>query len=66
MTEQEYINVRDLSNVMTIDHAIRDITIENQPNIEKAEYLKVVRTIHKWREKIFEACQTEGSGGGNH
>ena len=53
MTEQEYINVRDLSSVMHVNTIMRDICIENQPNIPRDQYIDVLRKISEWRELLF-------------
>lgn len=53
MTEQEYINVRDLSNVLTMEHMIREITIGNQPNIPEKEYIEVAKLVRTWRVSLF-------------
>jgi hypothetical protein len=55
MTEQDYINVRDVSNVMHAGTILRDICIENQPNIPREEYHDVVRKVTAWRDLLFEA-----------
>mgnify|MGYP001562256693 CR=1 FL=1 len=54
MTEQEYINVRDLSNVLAADYLLRHLNIEHQPALpDKEEYRNVIRTLNKWREAMF-------------
>lgn len=58
MTEQDYIDVLDLSNVLHAKAMVRDITIANQPNIDKEEYRTVVRILLKWEESLFSAVET--------
>jgi len=58
MTEQEYINVRDLSHVLSAEHTLRQICIANQPNIPKEEYKKVVALVSGWTEKMFKQIET--------
>lgn len=59
MTEQQYINVRDLSNVLAADELLRDLNIEFQPAVNTREYRDVIRILEKWRTALFEQVQTE-------
>jgi hypothetical protein len=59
MNEQEYINVRDLSNVMHAKMMLGDITISNQPNIDADEYRHVMKVVYKWQDAMFKAVFVE-------
>lgn len=52
MTEQEYIYVRDLSNVLTAEHCLRELN-SSFNGIPKNEYKMVVSLIDKWKDTLF-------------
>ena len=52
MTEQEYINVRDLSNVLTADRALREMNSSHN-GIDEVEYQYVLEKLNSWRETLF-------------
>ena len=58
MTEQEYIYVRDLSNVLAADRLLRDLNAEHN-SIPKEEYVEVLKTLYRWRERLFAAVEVE-------
>lgn len=53
LTEQAYIDVRDLSNILNCNAILRDITIENQRSINKSEYQDVLAKLSKWKDALF-------------
>lgn len=57
MTEQEYIYVRDLSNVLAADRLLRDLNPDFN-GIPKNEYHDVMRKLVKWRELLFDSIET--------
>jgi hypothetical protein len=57
MTEQEYIYVRDLSNVLAADRLLRDMN-EHHNGLPHEEYVDVLRTLHRWREHLFSKIET--------
>ena len=58
MTEKEYINVRDLSNVLAADRLLRDVNFEHQPAIPREEYHDVIRKLLRWREALLNSIKT--------
>lgn len=59
LTEQAYIDVRDLSNILNADAILRDITVDSQPIIAKDEYQMVMKTLLKWKESLFDKIQAD-------
>jgi hypothetical protein len=59
MTEQEYINVRDVSNIMHANAILREICIDNQPNIPRTEFVDVMRKLWDWRDLMFKAIELQ-------
>lgn len=59
MTEQQYINVRDLSNVIGGFRSIASITIANQPNIDLSEYRAVMGLLDKWQSNMFSVTKID-------
>jgi len=57
MSEQDYINVRDLSNVTHATEMLRQITIANQPNIHGEKFRATYKTLVKWRDALFDAVE---------
>jgi hypothetical protein len=57
MTEQEYIYVRDLSNVLAADRLLRDMN-EKHNGLPETEYFEVIRTLGRWREHLFTMVET--------
>jgi hypothetical protein len=54
MTEQEYINVRNLSNVMHARAILSQICLGNQSTIPQEEFVDVLRKLSSWEQAMFE------------
>ena len=61
MTEQAYIDTRDLSNVMHAQKMLTEITIANQPHIPEQEYRDVLRKVASWQDQLFKAVKSHGT-----
>ena len=59
MTEQEYINVRDLSTAMNIRKIISDIIPENSIVVKKEDFVTVYKILSQWEEQLFEIINTK-------
>lgn len=58
MKEQDYITVRELSDVLMINHLLRQsITPEHTDAVSHEDYVTVVRIVTEWREKLFEKAK---------
>jgi len=54
MTEQEYINVKELGTVSAALDVLKNIVPDNSKVIVKEDYQKVMDTIYKWQEALFQ------------
>lgn len=54
MTEQEYIDVSDLTNVRAMRAILHDIVAENSSVIPQEEYQTVGKLLSRWAEKLHE------------
>ena len=54
MTEQEYIDVRNLSSVLSARRELSDVVADNQPAIDADEFKLVSRLLLKFEEALFE------------
>ena len=59
MTEQEYINVRELSSVIDANRILRDICQENSVVIKREDYVTVIRIISDWQDELFKIVKTK-------
>lgn len=57
MTEQEYIYVRDLSNVMVMRNCLKDLN-PGYSVMTKAEAQEVGLILKRWEEALFAAIKT--------
>lgn len=57
MTEQEYIYVRDLSNVLTARECLRNMN-PGFSVMTKDELATVHRTLQKWEDALFNKIET--------
>ena len=55
MTEDEYILVSDLAHIMSAKDCLRWITADNNPHIEKDDYVTVHLILERWQEGIYNA-----------
>lgn len=53
MKERDYINVRELSNVLTMQNLLRDIVQPSSVVITEEEYMAVAKLLHQWEDKLF-------------
>lgn len=53
MKERDYINVRELSNVLTMQNLLRDIVQPSSVVITEEEYRTVAKLLHQWEDKLF-------------
>lgn len=56
MTEQEYINVRDVTNIANAIHILTDITLANQPAISQDDFSLVIMRLRRWQINIRKSC----------
>ena len=59
MTEQEYINVRDLSSVINVLEILKHIVEENQPLIKKPLAQYTVSELYDLRDELFKEIKTD-------
>lgn len=59
MKERDYINVRELSDVMAARTLIRGICQENSEVMTKEDFVTVNRILDKWQDELFAKIQTE-------
>ena len=57
MTEQEYIYVRDLSNVLMIRRCLRDLN-PGFSVMTQLEIAEIARKLQKWEESLFAKIET--------
>lgn len=53
MTEREYLDVRELSNLIAISNLLRDIVPENSESISIEDYRTISESINNWKQKLF-------------
>jgi len=58
MTEQEYIYVRDLSNVMVMRHCLNDLNPGHSVMSEE-EHAQVTKILKRWQEELHEKITGE-------
>lgn len=58
MTEQEYINVKELGYVVIIVKILQDITPEISECIEKGEFDEIYRMAYQWQSRLFSKIKT--------
>lgn len=59
MTEQEYINVRELSSVLDARAILRNVVAENSKVISVQEYRHIMELLGDWQDKLFKAIETK-------
>lgn len=57
MTEQQYINARNISDIKHAENALREICIDNQPRIDKSEFVAVLQTLARWQSDLTDAIE---------
>jgi len=58
MTEQEYINVKELGYISVIIKILQDITVENSECIDKEDFDEVYSTVRIWEAKLYGKIKT--------
>ena len=53
MTEQEYINVKELGYVIIIIKILHDITVENSECIHKDDFDEIYTQVRAWENRLF-------------
>ena len=53
MKERDYINVRELSNVLTMQNLLRDIVQPSSVVITEEEYRTIAKLLQQWEDKLF-------------
>jgi len=53
MKERDYINVRELSNVLAMANLLRDIVQKNSEVITEEEFKTVGEILYQWQDKLF-------------
>lgn len=56
MTEQEYINVRELSSVLCAIDCLKQITPQNSACINPDDYKLVMEKLKGWEIDLFNIC----------
>jgi len=59
MTEQEYINVRELSQVVAAREMLRGIVPANSRVISSDELKEVGEILGRWQDELFKLIKTE-------
>lgn len=59
MTEQDYINVKDLAHLLSIIDAMRHICPENSKVIIVEDYNEMLKTLINWKNTHFQIIKTE-------
>lgn len=58
MTDQEYINVRELSDVMQICKLIGGVVVENSVGIHPDDMKQLKNIAFAWQDRMFQVCKT--------
>ena len=54
MKEREYINVRDLSQVLAAEQHLKQITIANSIQaLDREDYYSMMNILSRWRDALF-------------
>lgn len=53
MKERDYINVRELGNVIAISNLFRDIIQANSEVITEEEYKTIGEILYQWQKKLY-------------
>lgn len=53
MKERDYINVRELSNVLAMTQLLKDIAQANSEAITEDQYKLVGELLCQWQERLF-------------
>lgn len=59
MTEQEFINVGDITHIHNAVQSLSDICIANQPCIDADEFSLVILQLRRWQIKIRNSFEIE-------
>jgi hypothetical protein len=59
MTEREYINVRELSQVIDAIKILSCIVPDNSEVISGVKYRSVMEIIYTWQEKLYKKCKVK-------
>jgi len=59
MTEQEYIDVRDMQRVNSAMNGLRDIVPDNSSVIVQNELFSVMRMLSKWMSDYYRVVHSE-------
>lgn len=59
MKERDYINVRELSNVLAMTKLLRDITQANSEVITEEQYKTVGEILFQWQIKLFKKVKVK-------
>jgi len=54
MTEREYIDTRELSQLIDTIKILNNIDLSNSIVIKKNEYQKIIKIMHNWIDLLFE------------
>lgn len=57
MNEQEYIYVRDLSNVMVMRNCLKDLN-PGYSVMSEEEHAEVMKILKRWENELFEKAKT--------
>ncbi len=60
MSEQEYINVSDLKNILSAKNNLREIIPESSKIIKENEYRTVMLILNKWQDELFKIIKIKG------
>ena len=59
MTEQEYINVSDLTKITGAINVLREIVPDNSEIIENKKLVGIICKLSEWQSKLFESINIE-------
>jgi phage pi2 protein 07 len=59
MTEQEYINTKDLGIISSAKNVLRELIPETSEIVNKKEYQEVMKLISKWERNHFAKIETK-------
>jgi putative heme iron utilization protein len=52
MTEQDYINVRELSTIKSAKSVLCDIVVANSKVIDQERFTMILQTLYEWENKL--------------
>jgi hypothetical protein len=59
MTEQDYINVRELSTIKSAKAVLCDIVVANSKVIDQERFTMILQTMYEWEQRLHDLINLE-------